>query len=71
MVREDIQKHPQRIKIIFKYWFKGTGGGSGASTTFEDWPSEKINLYDINPEVYDHSDVKMRPSILIDNYAKK
>ena len=58
-------------KIILKDWFKGTGGGSGASTMFEDWSSEKLNSYDVDPAVYDHSDVKMRPSILIDNYAKK
>ena len=31
----------------------------------------KINKYDVDPAIYDHSDIKSRPSILIDNYAKK
>ena len=38
---------------------------------FQDWSTEKLNAYDIDPAVYDHSDIKMRPSILIDNYSKK
>ena len=38
---------------------------------FEDWSTEKLNAYDVDPAVYDHSDISMRPSILIDNYAKK
>ena len=58
-------------KIILKDWYKGTGGGSGASAMFEDWSTEKLDAYDVDPAVYDHADIKMRPSILIDNYAKK
>ena len=54
-----------------KDWYKGTGGSSGSSTMFQDWSTEKLNAYDIDPAVYDHSDIKMRPSILIDNYSKK
>ena len=58
-------------KIILRDWFKGTGGGSGVTLMFENWSSKKQNKYDIDPSIYDHSDIKARPSILIDNYAKK
>ena len=30
-----------------------------------------MNKYDIDPQVYDHTNVAERPSILMDNYAKK
>ena len=58
-------------KCNLRDWFKGTGGGSGASTMFEDWTAEKKNRYDVDPSIYDHSHIQSRPSILIDNYAKK
>ena len=57
-------------KIILRDWFKGTGGGSGVTSMFENWSSEKQNKYDVNLAIYDHSDIKARPSILIDNYPK-
>ena len=38
---------------------------------FQDWSEEKLNKYDINPKIYDHTNVQDCPSILMDNYAKK
>ena len=58
-------------KIILKDWYKRTIGGSSVTSIFEDWLSEKCNTDNIDPAVYDRSDIKMGPSILIDNYAKK
>ena len=54
-------------KAILKQWYLGTGGGSGRATMFEDWSSEKLNKYDIDPSVYDHTDIKNRPAVLIDS----
>ena len=51
-------------------WFLGTGGGSGESSMFETWSQEKLDRWDINPQVYDHINVESRPSILIDRYTK-
>ena len=61
----------KEYKIVLKDWYAGTGGGSGDSTMFKDWDQEKLNKYDIDPQVYDHTNVSERPSILIDNYAKR
>ena len=56
--------------MLYK-WYKGTGGGSGEKTMFQDWSEEKMDRYDAIAEDYDHSNVKDRPSILIDSYSKK
>ena len=58
-------------KAMLYKWYKGTGCGSGMSTMFQNWSDEKKDRYDIIVEKYDHSNVKERPSILIDNYSKK
>ena len=58
-------------KAMLYKWYKGTGGGSGVSTMFQNWSDEKKDRYDVIVEEYDHSNVKERPSILIDNYSKK
>ena len=58
-------------KAVMKNWFSGTGGGSGDATMFVHWDQEKLNKYDINPTLYDHSNIKNRPSILIDNYTNR
>ena len=58
-------------KVVLRDWYAGTGGGSGDSSMFQDWSEEKLNKYDVDPKIYDHSNVKERPSILMDNYAKK
>ena len=71
MVPKGITTVLTEYKVILRDWFKGNGGGSGVTTMFEEWSSEKINKYDVDPAIYDHSDIKSRPSILIDNYAKK
>ena len=52
-------------------WFKGTGGGSGLLSMFETWSEEKLDKYDIDPTIYDHSEVGSRPSILMDGYSTK
>ena len=54
-----------------KNWYSGTGGGSGDYSMFVDWDQEKLNKYDINPELYDHRNIKDRPSILIDDYTSR
>lgn len=56
---------------MLKDWYNGTGCGLGASSMFQDLSTEKLNAYDVDPAVYNHSDIKICPSILIDNYAKK
>ena len=58
-------------KAMLYKWYKGTGGGSGDKTMFQDWSEEKLDKYDVIAEEYDHSNVKDRPSVLIDNYSKK
>ena len=57
-------------KAILNLWFEGTGGGSGETSMFQSWSEEKLDKYDIDPTVYDHTDISSRPSILIDGYAK-
>ena len=37
---------------------------------FEDWTTEKMDKYDVDPEVYDHTIIADRPPILIDGYAQ-
>ena len=58
-------------KAVLKLWYKGTGGGSGDTSIFEDWTKEKLDKYDIDPNLYDHTIVNKRPLILMDGYAKK
>ena len=57
-------------KAILNLWFEGTGGGSGETSMFQSWSEEKLDKYDIDPTIYDHTDISSRPSILIDGYAK-
>ena len=61
----------QEYKEVLNQWFKGTGGGSGLMSMFETWSSEKLDKYDIDPTIYDHSEVSSRPSILMDGYSRK
>ena len=58
-------------KAILKLWYKGTGGGSGDSTLFEDWNQEKLDKYDIDVDIYDHTKILKPPSILMDKYVNK
>ena len=58
-------------KAMLYKWYKGTGGGSGDKTMFQDWSEEKLDRYDVIAEDYDHSNINDRPSVLIDNYSKK
>ena len=36
-----------------------TGGGSGDKTLFQDWTKEKLDKYDIDPEVYNNTNIEM------------
>ena len=38
---------------------------------FEDWGGKKLNKYDVDIEAYNHTNIRERPSILIDSYSKK
>ena len=61
----------QEYKEVLHQWFKGTSGGSGLLSMFESWSQEKLDKYDIDPTIDDHSEVGSRPSILMDGYSKK
>ena len=58
-------------KAVLKKWHKGTGGGSGLATEFEEWIDAKLEKYNIDLENYDHTDVVTRPAVLINGYCKK
>lgn len=58
-------------KKVLKYWYKGTGGGSGDGIFLKGWSDEKSSEYNIDPDQYDHTDVGARPAILIQNYYKQ
>ena len=58
-------------KEYLSNWNKGTGGGLGLSSKFETWSQDKLDKYDIDPTIYDHTNVKNRPSILMEGYTKK
>ena len=38
---------------------------------FETWSSEKLDKYDIDLTIYNHSEVSSRPSILMDGYSRE
>ena len=57
-------------KTIHSKWHKGTGGGSGFETEFENWDDIKYARYDINKDDYDHTDVANTPLLLLNIYAK-
>ena len=58
-------------KGVLKLWYKGTRRGSGEHSMFQDWTQDKLDRYDIDPKVYDHTIVNKRPAILMDGYAKR
>ena len=55
---------------MLNLWLSGTGGDFSELSMFETWSQEKLDRWDINLRVYDHTNVEIRPSILIDEYAK-
>ena len=57
-----------QYKVMCTKWFLGTGGGDGRSTMFEAWDDEKLQKYNVTEDTYDHTDIRSRPSILINNY---
>ena len=69
-VKKTFETTLSEYKAMLHLWFQGTGGGSGNTTMFETWTEEKLNKYDIDPAVYDHTNIESRPAILIDGYAK-
>ena len=60
----------KEYRDMLKLWFQGTGGGSGDKALFESWTEEKLDRWDIDPSLYDHTDIASRPSIMIDGYAR-
>ena len=58
-------------KTILWLWYKGTGGRSSDHKLFESWDQEKLDEYDINPVVYDHTNITERPPLLIEGYTKQ
>ena len=62
--------HKMYKEVLFD-WFKGTGGGSGATTMFEGWSDEKLQHFDIGIDNYDHTDVANRPAVMIESYGKQ
>ena len=57
-------------KAALNEWHKGTGGGSGLETEFEQWRDGKIEKYGIDHDDYDHTDVDSRPLVLFNLYSK-
>ena len=57
-------------KAALNEWHKGTGGGSGLETEFEQWGDEKFEKYGIDHDDYDHTDVGSRPLVLFNLYSK-
>ena len=57
-------------KTALNDWNKGTGGRSGLETEFETWDEEKYNKYNIDKDLYDHTDISSRPLVLFDQYSK-
>ena len=54
-------------RAVLRNCYKGTDGGSGDLNTFEDWLEEKFNKYNINTEVYNHTNISKRPPITMEN----
>jgi len=54
-----------------KEWYKGTCGGLGLSTEFEGWSNAKLDRHNVDLDMYDHSDIKSRPVVLINRYGKQ
>ena len=44
----------QMYTEVINLWFKGTGGGSGATTMFEGWSDEKLKNFDIDIDIRSH-----------------
>ena len=57
-------------KAALSQWYKGTCGGSGLETEFENWDVDKYTKYGIDGCNYDHTDVANHPLILFNMCAK-
>ena len=57
-------------KVLLRKWHKGTGGDPGLDMYFELWSQSKKDKYDINLDIYDHTNVADRLPILIENYIQ-
>ena len=38
---------------------------------FEDWAQEKVDTYDVDPTIYDHTVITDRSPVLLDGHAKQ
>ena len=47
-------------KIVLKDWHSDTGGGFGLSTMFEGWSDEKLDKFNVDVEIYDHTNVEKK-----------
>ena len=59
-----------QYKAALHEWNKGTGGGSGVATAFEQWDESKLDKYSVDIDDYDHTNIASRPLILFDLYTK-
>ena len=57
-------------KSVLKERYMDTGGGSGVVTLFEGWSDAKLGKFNIDVEIYDHTNVGNMPTILIIKYYK-
>ena len=53
------------LQGFLKQLSKGKYGGSGLATIFEGWFDDKLPKYDIDPDIYDHSNIDNRSTILL------
>jgi len=56
-------------KAVLKNWFKGTGGGTGDCSFFEGWSDEKLEKYNIDPDIYDHTNISTCPAVMMEGYC--
>ena len=57
-------------KIVLKQWYKGTGGGSGDYNMFQDWSQEKVDKYNTDPTIYNHTVIANYPPVLINDMSQ-
>ena len=58
-------------KAVLKEWHKGTGSRSGLNTDFEGWSDSKLNKYNVQLDLYDHTNVTSMPAVFINEYCKQ
>ena len=56
-------------KAALKDWNKGTGSGPGINAAFQSWNEEKFDIYDVDVQIYNHTDIHSCPIVLFQNYT--